>query len=265
MAKPTYGCPDTKVPEYPFPLPPSLSQRTNSVICEMAMNSKIATYAWRDRGVSPAGYIKGMAIAWSTVYRKYLGNDPTAVEMAKANTGNSDLDALAWYADVFEDFEMDNDKPGVDTLRHLFVLLMGLGMRESSGQHCCGRDQSADNTDAMTCEAGLFQTSWNISSASKQIQHVFDQYSSRTKLCALNIFSDEVTCSESDWQCYGSGEGFYYQELAKFCPQFAVESTAIGLRNRRQHWGPINRFEAEIKAEAEDLFLAVQELLTAEV
>ena len=31
------------------------------------------------------------------------------------------------------------------------------GMRESSGQHCCGRDISADNVTADTAEAGLFK------------------------------------------------------------------------------------------------------------
>jgi hypothetical protein len=52
---------------------------------------------------------------------------------------------------------MDNSADGVDTLRHLFALQLGLGMRESSGQYCCGRDMSADNVSAETCEAGLFQ------------------------------------------------------------------------------------------------------------
>ena len=52
---------------------------------------------------------------------------------------------------------MDNDAAGVDTVRHLFVLLIGLGMRESSGKYCEGRDKSASNRSAETAEAGLFQ------------------------------------------------------------------------------------------------------------
>lgn len=260
-----YGCPDVRPKPYPFPLPPVLSQGVIVAITDIAMSSEIASYSWRDRGVSPSGYVKGMAMAWSTVYRKFLGGDPSAIEMAKAATGSPDYDALVWYADIFEDFDMPNNKSGTDTLRHLFVLLMGLGMRESSGQHCCGRDMSATNVEADTAEAGLFQTSWNINTCSDQIQHVFDQYESRNKLCALSLFSENVSCSESDWSCYGTGDGFYFQELSKFCPQFAVESTAIGLRNRRQHWGPINRQEAEIKREADLMFLTIQDLLTGEV
>ena len=49
--------------------------------------------------------------------------------------------------------------------------------------------------------------------------------------------------------------------LSKTCPQYHVEVTGIGLRNRRQHWGPINRHEAEVRPEAGELFKAVQELI----
>ena len=44
---------------------------------------------------------------------------------------------------------------------------LGLGMRESSGQYCCGRDTSEDNTTADTAEAGLFQMSWNAMSRAR--------------------------------------------------------------------------------------------------
>jgi len=61
---------------------------------------------------------------------------------------------------------MDNSRGGVDVLRHLFVLLTGLGMRESSGHYGEGRDASATNTSAYTAEAGLFQVSYNSHHAS---------------------------------------------------------------------------------------------------
>jgi hypothetical protein len=35
-----------------------------------------------------------------------------------------------------------------------------------------------------------------------------------------------------------------------------------GLRKLRQHWGPINRQEAEVRREADEMFAAVQELVT---
>jgi hypothetical protein len=225
----------------------------------------IADYNWKDRGIAPAGYTQGMAVAFANVVQKYLDGDSSAREMAKADTGNDDVDVLAWYDDVFDDFDMDNSKPGLDTLRHLFALQLGLGMRESSGQHCCGRDQSADNTDAMTCEAGLFQMSWNMESCSPEMQKLMDAYQNCPPECALDIFKQGVSCSADDWECYGSGDGYEYQQLAKACPTFAVETCAVGLRNRRQHWGPINRKEAELRLEADVMLKQVQDLVTGEM
>jgi hypothetical protein len=202
-----------------------------------------------------------MAVAWSTVLRNYLMNDPAAADMAKANTHNADVDVLAWYADEFADCDMDNRADGLDTLRHLFALMIGLGMRETSGQHCCGRDVSADNVTSDTAEAGLFQMSWNASNSTPLMQQVMDQYSASNAMCQLNVFEEGVSCSSSDWDCYGSGLGFYYQELAKLCPQFAVETAALALRNLRQHFGPINRHEAELRVEADRMLADVQELV----
>jgi hypothetical protein len=77
----------------------------------------------------------------------------------------------------------------------------------------------------------------------------------------LHIWNDGVTCSEDEWSCYGGGAGYDYQMLAKMCPSAAVEITAIGLRNRRQHWGPINRDEVELLPEAAELFDKIQDLI----
>ena len=66
---------------------------------------------------------------------------------------NKSSDVLAWYDPQFRAAGMENAVSGADTLRHLFVLLFGLGMRESSGRYCAGRDTSANNTDADTAEA----------------------------------------------------------------------------------------------------------------
>ena len=58
--------------------------------------------------------------------------------MAKADTHNDDKDALSWYRSNFTAKGMSNEIAGADTLRHLFVLMLGLGMRESRGHHCEG-------------------------------------------------------------------------------------------------------------------------------
>lgn len=255
------------LPPYPPPMFPTLNDEQIEAICELAAKSKLATYNWKDRGKAPAGYIKGMAIAWSTVYRKYLAGDSSVGEMAKANTGNDAKDAISWYNSNFAALGMNNDEAGPDTLRHLFVLLTGLGMRESSGQHCEGRDQSASNTSSDTAEAGLFQESSNSLSASPEMQKLYDEYlaggglDGSQPLCALDIFSDDVSCSSSDWGCYGSGKGFNFQTMCKHCPQFCVEVCAVGLRVLKDHWGPIKRKEAEIRTEADDLYRLIQRFI----
>jgi hypothetical protein len=49
--------------------------------------------------------------------------------------------------------------------------------------------------------------------------------------------------------------------MAKKLPVFAVATTAIGLRDLRKHWGPINRKEAELRADADTMFKEVQDVI----
>jgi peptidoglycan hydrolase-like protein with peptidoglycan-binding domain len=256
------------LPPYPPPLLEPLDPATAAAIVGLARSSAIAHYEWADRGQAPPAYIAGMAIAFATCIRKLFAFDTSALDMAKANSHNEDKDALAWYADIFNDLEMSNETAGLKTLRHLFVLLLGLGMRESSGQHCEGRDQSATNVESETAEAGLFQQSFNSSSCSTEIEKLMAEYAAGLGIeppaqCALHIFADGVECSETDWENYGAGEGRAFQKLCKCCPQFAVEAAAVALRHLRQHWGPINRREVEVRPEANDLFADVEALITA--
>ena len=244
------------------PLLPPLSADQHEEICAIVSGSKAASYSWKDRGEAPSGYSEGMAFGFATVLRKYQLGYASALEMAKADTGNDDKDALSWYADIFKSKGMSNKTAGVHTLRHLWVLLWGLGMRESSGKHCEGRDMSADNVSSETAEAGLFQMSANALNCHDQMRVVMDEYSQDDAEAqgALKSFSADVTCSEDDWECYGSGEGLNFQRLAKSTPQFAAETAAIGLRNLRQHWGPINRHEVEVRPEVDNLLKEIQTL-----
>lgn len=253
------------LPPYPPPLLPPLDQATQNAITSMAITHPISRYNWTGRGTAPLGYVKGFAIAYSTVIRKWAVLDTSAMEMAKRNSHRPDKDVLSWYDGIFLDNDMSNDRDGIDTLRHLFVLIMGLGMRESSGFYCEGRDMSAENVQSDTAEAGLFQQSWNSHVCSNEIQKLFDEYGDGLsddppEQCSLMWFAEGVTCSASDWQNYGSGQGRDFQQLCKNCPQFAVEACAIGLRHLRQHWGPINRYEVEVVPDADDMLRIVQDL-----
>src|SRR5436190_3346675 len=254
------------LPPYPPALLPPLDPATVKQITDLAMASPVADYNWRDRGESPPGYTKGMALAYATLVRKLAAGDSAAMDMARADSGWPDKDALSWYADVYEDLEMDNDEDGLPTLRHLFCLCWGLGMRESSGRHCEGRDQSADNVSATTAEAGLFQQSYNSSSCSTEIQRLLDEYlpSVGCQQCALDVFKEGVGCSTTEWSCYGTGVGYDFQDTCKRCPQYAVEACLVGLRHLRQHWGPVNRYEAEVSPLVDDLLLEVERCLLLE-
>lgn len=249
----------TPPPETGEPLPPKFPPDVISRISEIAAASAIARYSWRDRGQAPLGYTKGMAIAYAQAVQRYNAGDPVAVEMAKRNTHNDALDAISWYNSNFAALGMTNEVESLDTLRHLYVLLMGLGMRESSGKHCEGRDTSASNTSSDTAEAGLFQTSWNAHNCSKHFDTLAEQYDPQSVQGYMSVFAEGVTCSSSSWASYGSGAGYAFQETCKWSPVYAVETCAIVLRNLRQHYGPINRKEAELRGEADTMLREVED------
>lgn len=232
-----------------------------SGICDVASASAIASYKWANRGKAPAGYIKGMAVSYAKVYYDFGAQNANAVEMAKAETLDASKDALKHYEDLFQQTKMDNTKDGADTLRHLFVLMLGLGMRESSGKHCEGRDMSAHNTSAETAEAGLFQTSFNARGASPLLLKLFKDFMAKPEPSYIEVFKEGIRCKEANLENFGEGDGKDFQKLSKECPFFALEFAAIGLRNIRKHWGPINRHDAEIKPDADTLFKEVQKLV----
>jgi hypothetical protein len=238
----------------------TLSTTAIEQIVKLARESELARINWADRGTAPPGYIKGMAVTFGHVYAKLKAGDSTACVMAAMSSGNGDVDALAWYDSEFQAAGMSNSVTGVATLRHLFVLLLGLGMRESSGRYCEGRDMHADNVDADTAEAGLFQMSWNARAASSELPRLFAAYSAKPD-GFLSIFQEGVTPKPSDLQNFGTGEGVAFQRLCKSCPAFAVEAAGVGLRVLRKHWGPINQHHAEVRAEADRLFEQVQKVV----
>jgi len=249
-------------PYVPPGLPPVLSAQHQRDIADIAIASSIASYSWRDRGRAPSGYIKGFALAWANAYRQLLLKYPPALEMARAKSSSS-KDVLNVYASDFNSRGMANGTSGPDTMRHLWALMLGLGMRESSGKHCEGRDQSASNTTSDTCEAGLFQTSYNAHSCSDTFDQLFNAFqaaqSTDNPQGFLSYFRENVSCSSSSWDNYGSGNGELFQKMCKNQPAFACETCAVTLRNLCNHYGPINRHEAELRTDADTMLKEVQD------
>jgi uncharacterized protein (TIGR02594 family) len=255
-------------PPLPPPAPPpgALTFEQCAAIVSIAQQSDISDFVWDERGVAPVGYTNGMALAFAQTYLKLQAGHPAALEMAKART-DSDKDALNEYLGKFRALGMSNEKDGIDTLRHLYALMLGSGMRESSGRHCEGRDLSAENTSSDTAEAGLFQTSYNAHSASDpEFDQLMAEYSrlENEPTCYLGAFATGVTCSSSEWSSYGSGAGLEFQDLCKSCPAFAVETHGLTLRNLCNHYGPIIKGEVELRPEADDLFKAVQDYMDSQ-
>jgi uncharacterized protein (TIGR02594 family) len=239
-----------------------LSEEMIDVVIDAAKNSAIVKYSWDDRGKAPIGYITGMALSFALALTRLHAEDDAALEMAKPDTEDPDNDVFSWYAEEFEDEGMDNsdDVDPEDRLRHLFALMIGLGMRESSGRYCEGRDMSASNTSADEAEAGLFQTSWNIRSSCPAISPLLTEYWKNP--CGFRAqFQEGVSLDSNDLGNYGSGDGAKYQFLSKYAPTFHALVTAIGLRNLRAHWGPINRHEVELRQEADSMLKAVESLV----
>ena len=240
----------------------NLSPELIGAIVDVAENSSIASYSWMDRGRAPLGYTAGVALCFASALVRLNTEDDAAFAMAEPNTNDEDKDVFAWYSDEFDDEGMDNSERAdpADRLRHLFAFMLGLGLRESSGRYCEGRDQSASNTSSDEAEAGMYQTSWNIRSCHSTIPPLLTEYWKNP--CGFrDVFQNGVSLNSDDLGNYGSGPGAQYQFLSKYAPCFHAFVTAIGLRNLRAHWGPVNRYEVELKGEADAMLQAVQALV----
>jgi hypothetical protein len=230
----------------------------------LAVGSACYRYQWPNRGQMPRGYIKGVALSFARGVCAPTRSDIAVVSMAK--TTNTQRDALAWYGSEFIALNLNNSVAGLDTFRHTYTLLIGLGMRESSGEHCTGRDTSATNTTADSAEAGAWQTSYDSRGSSTELPILFAQYRASTRGCFLSTYAEGVTCNAANWQNWGTGDGAVFQQLEKECPGFAAEYAAVMLRvqgGSLGHYGPLRTRAAEIRPECDTLLQAVQAIVVA--
>ncbi len=217
---------------------------------------------WNDRGRATRGYIRGMAIMFAKSACR-IGDPDVAVVAATPIPAKIKTDAMAFYRPIFAAKGLSNDTAGVEVLRHSYALLIGLGMRESSGQHCVGRDLSANFTTADSAEAGLFQTSWGVNKAHPTLKALFEAYRQGGRACELETFAKTVKCSAADARNWGEGIGHDWQVLTKACPAFATEYAAVVLRTSggsRGEFGPIRNQKAEVAPQCDAMLAKVQEL-----
>jgi hypothetical protein len=236
-------------------VPSALSTSTIDKINEIVLRSPINSYRWKDRGIAPAGYIKGVAFTYAKSYYELKSRQKTAVESMSQPLADPRTDALAYY-----EIAAVSD---VDRLRSVYTLALGLGMRESSGNPTTGWDRSKlkegiKNTEE-NAEAGLFQVSWDSRGKSPWLLKLYDQYKTSPKQCHLAIFMEKVR-DDKDPEV-GNGEGAFFQRLTKECPSFATEYATVMLRANRKHFGPINTKKAEYNLDAESMFKDIERVI----
>lgn len=227
--------------------PPSLS-----LIKDLASKSACAAYSWKNRGHAPKSYVQGVAL----VYVRAVCNSDQPIPHLLSLPPKGDMvgDALAWYGVKSDDY-----------LTQTYALLIGLGMRESSGKHCCGRDMSANFSSADSAEAGAFQASWGARRVSPELTNLFAVYSgAKPPKCFLDVFKQGVSCSSGDAKNWGTGQGQAYQALAKTCPAFATEYASLLVRllgGTKGEFGPFRTKAAELRPECVSMLSQVKQLV----
>ncbi len=237
-------------------------------IMEIASTSACAKVSWKNRGRAPAGYMKGMALTYARSLcrqQKVAAFVPApGALMSRASVGNTAKDALAHYGDVLANLQMPVNQSNPDTLRALYTLGLGLGMRESSGKYCTGYDTTAATHTANGSEAGLFQASYDSMGATPELRQLYNEYKSNPQRCHLDVFKAGVSCSAQEIVGVGTPGG-EYQAFNKACPAFAAEYAMTLIRVLRAHFGPINRKEAEILPACEAMLGDVEGFLLGDV
>ncbi len=238
-------------------------------IQKLAASSSCAAVDWKDRGRAPKAFIRGMALVFARAVCEANRADVKIASAARGAPGTSsdNTDALTWYDAKFTALQMSNAQEGVTTLRHAYTLMIGLGMRESSGEYCVGRDKSADFSSADTAEAGLFQTSWGAHKSNSSLSDLSQKYSADQSGCLLDVFSHGVSCTTWDAKTWGEGPGADWQKLSKACPAFATEYAAVLIRTsggKKGEFGPIRNHAAEVRPECDSLLSQVQALVEAD-
>lgn len=231
-------------------------------IVALADSSTCAQTTFTGRGKAPAGYIKGVALSFArSLCRAKSGSSLSSV-MAKS-AGSTTSDALAYYQSKFAESSISIGSGAENSLRALYTIGMGLGMRESSGRYCEGWDRSAGaNRSSSAGEAGIYQTSYDSMGLSSELRKLYEEYKSRPELCHQDVFREGVSCGPIN--ILGSGAGADYQEFNIKCPAFAAEYAMTMLRIARSHYGPINRKEVQVVPACNDLLKSVEDLINSD-
>jgi hypothetical protein len=260
----------------PKPNPPTTTPPANNApkpslnkITDLVGSSKCAQYSWKDRGKSPLAYLQGVSLTYARALCQPNREDVKLVSAPRKLPEPlwDYVDSLSWYNSNFNALGLSNDNEGVETLRNSYTLLIGLGMRESSGRYCLGRDMSGNYSTADTAEAGLFQASWGAHYTNPALLRLHKKYQEVKEKCFLEVFSKNVSCSAQEAKNWGTGEGVNWQKMTKECPAYAVDYSAVLLRTSggsQGEFGPLRRKEAELNLNCHEMLKQVESVIKAE-
>jgi hypothetical protein len=233
-------------------------------ITELARTSACASTNWVNRGKAPAGYIKGVALSYArSLCRIQSVRVQAAAKILDSKASGITKDILTHYQDLLSVVGLLTNRSGESALRATYTVGIGLGMRESSGKYCVGWDTSAGaNRPSSAAEAGVFQVSYDSIGASDELQKLYTEYKANPDRCQLDVFKEGVQCK--DTPILGNGAGADFQIFIKKCPAFATEYAMTLTRILRNHFGPLNRKEAQVLLSCESLFSKVSQLVNAD-
>lgn len=231
---------------------PVLTDVKQSAITDLALASTCAEASYSGQGTAPKSFMRGIALSYA---KAVCHSQDEYVKVASGSIGSASKDALAHYGYV--------NKSEDEALDLVYSLAIGSAARESSWRWCVGKDPGASNTSSETCEAGLYQTSFNSRSAHPVLMKLFKQYQSDKSGCYAKEYKGATTCSESNMKNWGSGDGVEFQKMSKECPGFSTDYHVVMLRTQRTHYGPINQKKAEVKSQCVNMFAEIRKLVKA--
>jgi hypothetical protein len=225
----------------------------------------------------PRAFLRGLALSFAKAVCEPTRPDvvfaghaslQTCPNLKKCKGCATCIDTLSSYGDIMKKAIGTAPKEGLETVRQFYTLMVGLGMHESNGKYCTGRDGSMNFVEDTSAEAGLFQTSYGNIVAKRGdplLQNLYDKYTKSSAGCLNDIYKEAITCrpgNEKNWGKAGK-EGLKWQQLTKTCPGFATEYAATLLRLNRDEWGPIKKKAAEVKKDCYLMFGEVETFVNA--
>jgi hypothetical protein len=216
-------------------------------------------------GRAPKAFLSGVASA----YAKAVCQPTSAFVQFVGNAATRGVDdVFSHYKNVFAKAGLSLATSGLPNVRHIFALQLGLGMCESNGAWCTGRDMSSGFSSASAAEAGMFQTSYGPHTRAPLLDQLFSKYTASKAGCLFSTFSQNIRCSASNLKNWGTPNeaGYQWQALTKSCPAFAVEYAAVLMRvhgGPKGEWNPLRKQYAEVRAECDQMLQQVEQVVQA--